>query len=115
MHTCHISCREEKTHGITEFLTASRCETKTSRKEKNPMLNFSQGNSVAAIIIGRKEKPITSITEILAEVLKLPFNPSHFLDDKCSKIKQASLAGAETVQVLRLSAQGHAKRSLLQA
>ena len=114
MHTCHFSRREEKTHRIAEFLTASRCESKTSRK-KNPMLNFSQGNSVAAIIIGRKEKPITSITEILAEVLKLPFNPSHFLDDKCSKNKQPSLAGAETVQVLRLSAQRHAKRSLLQA
>ena len=36
---------------------------------------------VAAMIIGRKEKPITSVTEILTEVLKLPFNPSHFLDD----------------------------------
>ena len=47
MHTCHISRREEKTHGITEFLTASRRETKTSRKEKNPMLIFSQGNSFA--------------------------------------------------------------------
>ena len=115
IHTCHISRGEGKTHRITEFLTASRRETKTSRKEKNPMLNFSQGNSVAAIIIGRKEKPITSITEILAEVLKLPFSPSHFLDDKCSKNKQPSLAGAETVQVLRLSAQRHAKRSLLQA
>ena len=79
---------------------------------------------IAAMIIGRKEKPITSVTEILADinsgdkikkVLKLPFNPSHFLDDKCSKNKQPSLAGAETVQVLRLSAQRHAKRSLLQA
>ena len=69
------------------------------------------------MIIGRKEKPITSGTEMLAELLKLPFNPSHFLDDKCSKTtnKQPSLAGAETVQVLRLSAQRHAKRSLLQA
>ena len=45
---------------------------------------------VAAMIIGRKEKPITSVTGILAnvnsgdkikKVLKLPFNPSHFLDD----------------------------------
>ena len=46
-HTCHISRREEKTHGITGFLTASRRETKTSRKEKNPMLKFSQGNNFA--------------------------------------------------------------------
>ena len=68
---------------------------------------------VAAVIIGCKEKPITSVTGLLADinsgdeikkVLKSPFNPSHFLHDKCSKNKQASLAGAETVQVLRLSA-----------
>ena len=26
---CHISCREEKTHGITPFLTTSRRETRT--------------------------------------------------------------------------------------
>ena len=48
-------------------------------------------------ISGRKEKPITSVTGILADinsgdkikkVLKLPFNPSHFLDDKCSTNKQ---------------------------
>ena len=52
---------------------------------------------VAAVTIGGKEKPITSVTGILADinsgdkikkVLKLPFNPSHFLDDKCSKNKQ---------------------------
>ena len=108
MHTCHISRREEKTHGITGFLTASRRETKTSRKEKNPILNFPKVTilrtvifrvvpDVAAMIIGRKEKPITSVTGILADVnsgdkikkvLKLPFNPSHFLDDKCRRNKQ---------------------------
>ena len=79
---------------------------------------------VAAVIIGRKEKPITSVTGLLADInsgneikkmLKSHFNPSHFLHDKCSKTKQASLAGAETVQELWLSAQRHAKRSLLQA
>ena len=50
---------------------------------------------VAAMnIVGRKERLITSVTGILAnnnsgdrikKVLKLPFNPSHFLDDKCSE------------------------------
>ena len=76
MHTCHISRREEKTHEITGFLTASRRETKTSRKEKNPMLNFPKVTNLwtnifcvvpgcAAMIIGRKEKPITSVTEQL--------------------------------------------------
>ena len=84
---------------LTELQSFSGHETKTSRKEKNPMLNFSQGNvlqtvifrlvvGVAAMITGGKEKPIASVTEILAEVFKLPFNPSHFLDDKCSKNKQ---------------------------
>ena len=60
------------------------------------------------MIFGRKEKPITSVTgQYIKKVLKLPFNPSHFLDDKRSKTdnKHPSLAGAETVQVLRLSAQ----------
>ena len=45
--------------------------------------------------------------QYIKKVLKLPFNPSHFLDDKRSKTdnKQPSLAGAETIQVLQLSAQ----------
>ena len=75
---------------------ASRRETKTSRKEKIPTLNFSQGNNLAdrysscgsrccsndyrAQRIRRGDK--------IKQVLKLPFNPSHFLDDKCSKNKQ---------------------------
>ena len=47
-------------------------------------------------IIGHKEKLITSVTRILIDInrgdkikkmLKLPYNPSHFLDDKCSTNK----------------------------
>ena len=79
-HTCHISRREEKTHGITGFLTVSHCEMKTSQKEFFPMLNFSQGNNFADHyfsraswccsnnIIGRKEKPITRVTGVLADI-----------------------------------------------
>ena len=81
---------------------------------------------VAAMIIGRKEKPITSVTGILADinsgdkikkVLKCPVILHTSWTTSVAKInnKQPSLAGAETVQVLRLSAQRHAKRSLLQA
>ena len=44
-HTCHSSRREEKTHGIMAFLTASRRETKTSQKEQNPMLIFPQATN----------------------------------------------------------------------
>ena len=113
----------KKTHGITGFLTASRRETKTSRKEKNPMLKFSQGNKFADRYFSRgsrccsndnwaQRKADNKRNWTIKKVLKLQFNPSHFLDDKCSKNKQPSLAGAETVQVLRLSAQRHAKRSV---
>ena len=104
-HTCHISRHEEKTHGITGFLTVSQRETKTSRKEKNPMLNFSQGNNLAGRYFSRGSQCCSNHFwaqrkadnkrnwnirrgDKIKQVLKLPFNPSHFLDDKCSKNKQ---------------------------
>ena len=43
------------------------------------------------MIIGRKEKPITRVInsgDKIKKVLKLPFDLSHFLDNKCSENKQ---------------------------